>query len=166
MLLDLIGILNNNGASLDFEDNITFENIEYSGVYYNFTAPMHIKGSITNFIGSLELTAHVNGVGNTVCARCNKPLNVDISYDFKETILNNSDNNSDDDKIIITGSVIDITDLAFNNFLTEASMRYLCKPDCKGLCQYCGADKNVTECDCENTNIDPRLSVLDDLFKD
>lgn len=39
-------------------------------------------------------------------------------------------------------------------------MTYLCKEDCKGLCPHCGADRNVTECDCESRQIDPRFAAL------
>jgi uncharacterized protein len=36
----------------------------------------------------------------------------------------------------------------------------LCKPDCLGLCERCGGDRNLGECTCTDP-IDPRWSALE-----
>ncbi|MEZ0324051.1 MAG: DUF177 domain-containing protein [Hydrogenothermaceae bacterium] len=33
--------------------------------------------------------------------------------------------------------------------LVNTPMKVLCKEDCKGLCPFCGIDKNIESCDCE-----------------
>ena len=35
--------------------------------------------------------------------------------------------------------------------------------DCKGLCPVCGCDRNVTQCGCEEKQLDPRLAALDNM---
>jgi len=42
-------------------------------------------------------------------------------------------------------------------------MKPLCRPDCRGLCPVCGANRNVAPCACETRPPDPRLAVLRDL---
>ena len=39
----------------------------------------------------------------------------------------------------------------------------ICQESCKGFCPVCGADRNVTDCHCDATEIDPRWSGLRDL---
>ncbi len=165
MILELISVLSNNGASMNFEGDITFEDMEFSGVCYEFKNPFHIKGSVENISGAVVLSARVRGTAETVCARCMKPIAAEFDYEFDEHISNSSVAAEEDDVIVISGSTVDVTDIALNNFLVAAPMRYLCKPDCKGLCPHCGADRNVKDCDCEDGVIDPRLSALEDLFK-
>jgi uncharacterized protein len=36
----------------------------------------------------------------------------------------------------------------------------VCRPDCKGLCERCGGDRNLDECSCAPVDIDPRWDVL------
>jgi len=38
--------------------------------------------------------------------------------------------------------------------------RLLCRPDCRGLCPQCGADRNTEPCRCEERTIDPRWAAL------
>ncbi len=39
-------------------------------------------------------------------------------------------------------------------------MKPLCRPDCKGLCPTCGADRNETACSCEEPTADSRWAAL------
>jgi uncharacterized protein len=39
-------------------------------------------------------------------------------------------------------------------------MKPLCRTDCRGLCPVCGANRNVTACQCEVRQPDPRLAAL------
>ena len=42
----------------------------------------------------------------------------------------------------------------------EFPVRFLCREDCKGLCQRCGKNLNEGACDCTEREIDPRLAPL------
>ena len=42
-------------------------------------------------------------------------------------------------------------------------VRTLCKPDCKGLCPHCGANRNLQPCSCEEGPNDPRWGSLSEL---
>ncbi len=42
-------------------------------------------------------------------------------------------------------------------------MSVLCRPDCKGLCPRCGADRNLTPDCCQGEAVDPRWAALLDL---
>ena len=42
----------------------------------------------------------------------------------------------------------------------EFPIRFLCKEDCRGLCQRCGRNLNEGECGCTQKEIDPRLEPL------
>ena len=49
------------------------------------------------------------------------------------------------------------------DLVLELPLRYLCKPDCKGLCCRCGKNLNDGPCGCQK-EIDPRLAALRQLL--
>ncbi|PIE82429.1 MAG: hypothetical protein CSA11_00630 [Chloroflexi bacterium] len=61
---------------------------------------------------------------------------------------------------------IDLGPLIREMTILELPIRPLCKPDCQGLCQECGANLNETECDCKIDDIDPRLAKLKELLEE
>jgi uncharacterized protein len=44
--------------------------------------------------------------------------------------------------------------------LLSLPVRTLCKPDCKGLCSHCGANRNLQPCSCDEGTNDPRWEAL------
>ena len=59
--------------------------------------------------------------------------------------------------------VLDVGELIRSETDLALPMKALCRPDCRGLCPVCGANKNVTECRCETRVTDPRLAPLEAL---
>ncbi len=56
--------------------------------------------------------------------------------------------------------VIDLEPLIRDALLLELPAVPLCRADCQGLCANCGADHNLTSCECETSAPDPRWDVL------
>ena len=56
--------------------------------------------------------------------------------------------------------VFDVTDIVRESILAELPMKVLCRQDCQGLCLKCGQNLNRGQCDCDTTEIDPRLAIL------
>jgi uncharacterized protein len=59
---------------------------------------------------------------------------------------------------------IDATLALREQILLNIPLKAFCRPDCNGLCNYCGQDLNSGTCDCEEQTIDPRFAVLRDLL--
>ncbi|MEW5848692.1 MAG: DUF177 domain-containing protein [Myxococcota bacterium] len=55
---------------------------------------------------------------------------------------------------------VDVAAILREHTLLELPMTPLCREDCKGLCQSCGADLNAGPCACPPSGGDPRLAVL------
>jgi uncharacterized protein len=52
-----------------------------------------------------------------------------------------------------------LEDVLREQVLLSLPVKTLCKPDCKGLCPRCGADRNSQPCTCE-VGSDPRWEAL------
>ena len=61
---------------------------------------------------------------------------------------------------------IDLGEMLHEQLYLALPMKPLCRDDCQGLCPVCGANHNVTTCDCAPQWDDPRLAGLRALLKD
>lgn len=103
------------------------------------------------------------------CDRCLEPVKTSICLDFTKNV--DLDEDSDvqseelDEKNFIDGYNLDVDKLLYNEILIGWPMKVLCGDDCKGICNTCGQNLNKGTCDCEDTSLDPRMSVIRDVFK-
>lgn len=166
MQLDLKNVLGGIVDQLPFEGAIELEDIQYLGNQIHFSVPVQVSGKVSNIGKGLELEGKAWGRLETLCGRCGKPAQAVFSYSLAETIVKQSEANEEtsEEVIVLEGNLLDMHDIVLNGFYAVAETKYLCSADCKGLCPYCGADRNVTACECCANEIDPRLAVLDTLF--
>jgi uncharacterized protein len=61
------------------------------------------------------------------------------------------------------GDGLALEDVLREQVLLSLPLRTLCKPDCKGLCPRCGANRNSQPCTCDVGPSDPRWEALADL---
>lgn len=91
------------------------------------------------------------------CARCLKPVGSRLEIRYENEIdLNEKD--------YIDGYNLDVDQLVHDEALLIWPERTLCRPDCKGLCSTCGQNLNDGSCDCERTDLDPRMAKILDIF--
>lgn len=99
------------------------------------------------------------------CSRCLEevarvfPLVVE-----KEISLNGGGENAMDGFSYMSGTSLDVDQLIFGEILVSWPMKVLCKEDCKGICKRCGANLNLAECQCQKTELDPRMAAIQDIF--
>lgn len=83
----------------------------------------------------------------------------------KEIDLTGSDEEKSMDHLdYMTGTSMDVDQLIFGEILLHWPMKVLCKEDCRGICKRCGANLNMTECECQKTEPDPRMAAIQDVF--
>lgn len=70
-----------------------------------------------------------------------------------------------DENNYIDGYSLDVEQLIYNELLVGWPTKILCSDDCRGICNVCGQNLNEGTCNCEDTGLDPRMSVIRDVFK-
>ena len=117
----------------------------------------------------LLITGRAMVVLEIPCDRCLGPVNTKFCLDFTKNVdLSESEDEQRDDldeKNYIDGYNLDVDKLLYNEILIGWPMKILCSDDCKGICNTCGQNLNEGTCDCEDTSLDPRMSVIRDVFK-
>ncbi|MCM1466564.1 MAG: DUF177 domain-containing protein, partial [Alistipes sp.] len=102
------------------------------------------------------------------CARCLDGVEYTISYEIERELDFNEADGSDErleEMSYIDGYHLDAEKLVCSEILINMPLRVLCSEDCKGLCFKCGANRNKGECGCDREQLDPRMSVIQDIFK-
>ncbi len=103
------------------------------------------------------------------CDRCLEPVLQDISINFsREFDINKTEQQrieALDEINFISGNNLDVDRFVYGEVLMNLPMKVLCKEDCKGICNKCGTNLNHTTCDCDNTELDPRMAKIRDIFQ-
>lgn len=97
------------------------------------------------------------------CARCLGPAARDLDVEVQELFAPGA-GPQDDEYSLVEGS-IDLEPMIRDAVLLATPFAPLCRPDCLGLCERCGGDRNVGECGCGPV-VDARWSALEGLDLD
>ncbi len=166
MLIDLSDIIKDDGGKLVLSECFDMPKITFLGEDFIFEGPCTVCGTVQNNTKSMELEATVTGKLSTCCARCAKPMTVDISFPVSEILVReDAEFAEDEDVVVYSGNLADISEAITNSFLMNLSGKYLCSDDCKGLCPHCGINLNDSSCNCADEVIDPRWEKLAEIMK-
>lgn len=103
------------------------------------------------------------------CARCLEPVDYtcDLTFDQELDMKASEEERVKnlDEQSYLTGYNLDADQLVCNELSLSLPMKVLCKEDCKGICNRCGANLNYETCGCDTRSLDPRMAVIQDIFK-
>lgn len=124
---------------------------------------MHMKDRELQIQGKMELSVMM------ACDRCLEDVEVEMPLEFTKYVNLAVDDaelpEGFDESNYIDGYYLDVDKMLYNEILVGWPTKVLCREDCKGICNVCGQNLNMGTCDCEDTGLDPRMSVVRDLFK-
>jgi uncharacterized protein len=105
-----------------------------------------------------------------VCGRCLTEFVVDVTIEPEEEFYPTLDiltgtalpvsPEADEANQIDEQHILDLWEVVRQGLTLVTDDFLYCRPDCKGLCPYCGQDRNVKQCNCQDEVIDPRWANL------
>lgn len=120
------------------------------------------------------VTATLNIQNTLACSRCLREYTsrstIPVEEEFFPTIDINTGRsllppaNAEEALLIDPIHVLDLIETLRQYVLAYAPMKPLCRDDCRGLCQLCGANLNQGICDCITAQPDTRWGTLASLF--
>lgn len=159
MYIELESVFNNEGESKKFDYSFVVEDDDV------IASPVSVKGSIFNRSGVVSLSAIAEYDVCAVCALCTAPVKRHCSVPVEHILLSYIGNEEDYDKYIVVEDMrLELDELVREDVFLAMPSRFLCKPDCRGLCSICGADLNLGECGCKKST-DVRWDALKELFE-
>ncbi|MCZ6727479.1 MAG: DUF177 domain-containing protein [Acidobacteria bacterium] len=106
------------------------------------------------------------------CSRCLKPHEVEVESRLDLIVLVQPPEPTSGEiqleaselgVLAIESDILDTEPILLEQLALNIPMSALCRPDCAGLCPYCGADRNEQPDCCDGQEIDPRWQALNDL---
>lgn len=159
MLLDLRKVFENDDEILAFRDTLDLSDIEISGSY-PFVSPVFATGQVKSLAGAAQMTVKVEFVFSIPCDRCAEQIERKYSYSFEHMLVRELNDEENDTYLQVENDTLDVSELLRSDILLELPSKFLCKPECKGLCDVCGQNLNTGTCHCHDHDVDPRLEVL------
>lgn len=131
------------------------------------TTPLKMTAFVMPADSGCLVRGHMEGSVTVPCNRCaeNANISLDAKFDEYEEIPEESHAKNDESHIVFdrNAPMLNLGDVAWEQFMLAMPQTPLCKKDCKGLCPQCGANLNLGPCDCRGDDGDPRLAALRNL---
>jgi len=117
---------------------------------WSFPERARVQLSIRLAHRQIEVAGTVDVLAHGSCDRClgdvKRPMHIEVDERLEP------DESAQDAPLsetnVLVGSRLDIADLTRQLVDSTATFAVLCSPDCSGLCQYCGQNKNDGACTC------------------
>lgn len=165
-----IEVENLTAAGEPFGHRYTAEEVELDEEGARLVADAAVEGSASRKGVQVRLRGTIKTEVEILCDRCAAPelsplaVEFDTSFIPQEVEAAKAENVelAPEDLLLSAydGEAIDLDELVREQILLALPSRHLCREDCKGLCQKCGADLNAGDCSCGQSEIDPRWSAL------
>lgn len=165
MRLNIAGIIYKPGESIPFDYELDMSDFKYLGVAL-MPGPVRVTGDVRNHAEILELHVCAEAELHCVCDRCSREYTVPWSLNYLATLTRDSESVGDDpDLYELRDDEVDVDEIVSTAIVLNMDTKFCCAPDCKGLCEKCGADLNEGDCGCK-PEIDPRFAVLSQLLEE
>src|SRR4029453_4279021 len=112
--------------------------------------------------GGLFLRGSLEGRSRMRCARCLKAFERDFDVEMPELVAREP--GPDDDYALEPALTLAPEPIVRDAVVLEMPFSPLCRPDCLGLCEICGGDRNLGECPGHDVT-HPRWDALDVLMQ-
>ena len=120
-------------------------------------------------VADIRLKGRFAGNFQVPCARCIEPVEIPLAAEFDLIFRPTGTDAGPSERSISAPETeigyyqkdsLSLEDVLREQVLLSLPVRTLCKPDCKGLCPHCGANRNTNPCSCEEGQTDPRWEGL------
>ena len=168
MLINLSELFTCEGKKKEYTAETTLSSVQFGGDTYRILKADPFCLTIESrtrrkFFMSGQLTVTLEAP----CARCLEPVSFDCTLTFDRDFELKKETDSEgglDEEPYLEGYNLDVDQLVCNELLLSLPMRVLCREDCKGICNRCGANLNYQTCTCDTRSLDPRMSVIQEIF--
>lgn len=137
-----------------FEGNFALEQLTAGPDTYTFDKALTYQVMLTNTGGALLVTGTVKGKARTQCVRCLEDVHVEIEGNVEGFFIIEGEGEPEEDMegdefdYLGEDNQIDLAPLICAAILMDVPQLPLCREDCAGICQDCGANLNEEHCNC------------------
>jgi len=170
--ISLSECMNLAGTVVEADAVLDMDTMEYMGNECVLTSktPVHYTAEC-NGARKVIFKAHAQVILSVPCDRCLEPVSIPFDIDVNTVLEFDEDGklieteDDYDELCYINGYDLDVDGMVREEIMIGFPMKVLCDEDCKGLCPVCGTNLNKCECGCDREVLDPRMSIIRDIFR-
>ena len=146
--------------------------LDFSDSHLRQITPIHAFGEaelVVPAIGEIRVKGTYSVKIESDCDRCLEPAEFPIEKQFDLFYRSELHQTTEGEVHLATGETeigfyegdgLELDDVLREQVLLDLPMQRVCRPDCKGVCPYCGQNRNTTPCNCQAVPADDRWSAL------
>jgi uncharacterized protein len=171
----VVNIANIFDEGLAFQAEVTATHLQLPPTTeVELSTPVQVRGWLTKVAEQVYFRGTVSGTLAAACSRCLDMIHSDFTAEMRVVYLPPStrlqiegeegvDAEEELDLYMHDGTTLDLRPPVHDNVLLAFPVQPLCRPDCAGLCQVCGGNRNEVPCTCQESGGDPRFALLKQL---
>ncbi|MEP6903823.1 MAG: DUF177 domain-containing protein [Actinomycetota bacterium] len=157
---------------LPFDFEIRADEIDLDDEPLKLKDSIKVEGEIKKGIVQTDVRGKISAEIALECTRCLQGTEQNFEISFAAAFVTpehytqakEAELNTDDlDVSVFEGDLIDLTELVREQILLNLPEQVFCREGCKGLCEKCGANRNLIDCKCIEKEVDPRWAALKNL---
>ncbi len=147
-----------------------------SRIDFGFESSLRSAAKIKKAGKTILIKGSVQTVLRVQCVRCLKEFSYPLSSNFDVTLLpregvavKEGERELSEEEMELSyheGEEIQLSEIACEQVFLEIPYQPLCQVECKGLCQVCGTDLNLSHCQCVQEGSEGSFAVLQKLKLD
>lgn len=160
--IDVRDLLGNPGAAktVHVDESVPGLHTELADVPEN--EPIEGELTLESVVDGIFVHGSVAGRFAMRCARCLKDFDRPFELAMRELYVREP--GPEDDYVLASDLTLDPEPMVRDAVVLEMPFSPLCRPDCLGLCEICGGDRNLGECPGHEAT-DPRWAALETLLR-
>ena len=163
--IDIRDLLARPGASRTERVNEPVPGLRLGLAFVPEDAPVSGDLLLEHVVEGVLVSGSLRGTLALSCARCLREFEEPFMVEVRELFSQGAGPDGEEYPISAEGTV-DVEPMVRDAVILALPFSPLCRPDCLGLCDRCGGDRNLGECTCSPEAADPRWAALDRLFQE
>ncbi len=170
MLLNLSDVLTSEGKTRQLDVPMELECFESRLGSFPILRKSDIHFELTNIgSGKARMEGRFDLVADANCDRCLTEMELPLEVLFDRIVIAPDVVASEEEDTLepdfMEGYQLDVEAFVYHEVLVNWPVKILCTEECKGVCPVCGKNLNMGECDCDTFVPDPRMAVINEIFK-
>ena len=162
MIVNVAQVRRMEGETFSFELEEDFSPFNLGTEAFSFQSPVRVRLQVTNTKRAVLVHGTIDTELKVTCGRCLEPFVFPLSMSFDDEWAFRALATEDllENALLLDKDEVELKERIFEQIVLALPMKFICSADCQGLCPTCGANRNLTSCNCEERNADPRLAAL------
>lgn len=161
-VIDVRDLIGHPGASREAIVSGTVEGLATELARVPEDAPIEAELLLESVVEGILVSGRLSGTLRLVCSRCLTEFESPFDVTVHEMFVAEPDEEADDYRLDPELG-IEPDQMVRDAVGLQLPFSPLCRPDCLGLCEVCGGNRNLGECP-GHEEIDPRFAILSQLF--